>query len=93
MIFILLAYEYNFPLYNVTLAKANSEDLSSIENETFEVYSASLVLNLTENPEKMLSEAHRILKPKGRIGCSVWGERNSTTVMSIFPKILQENNI
>ena len=41
----------------------------------------------------MLSEAYRVLAPRGRIGVSVWGRKEKSDYFSIIVEVLEEKNI
>lgn len=45
----------------------------SFQNEEFDVYLANLSLMIVSNKRAMLAEAHRVLKPKGKLCLSVIG--------------------
>lgn len=75
------------------MGKANSEELVEFEDASFDVYSASLVLHLTLDHQKMLKEAHRVLKVGGRVGCSVWGRQENTSVFTILNEVLDQNGV
>lgn len=51
------------------------EDLSQFPDNHFDIYLSNLCLQLVKNQEKALAEAFRVLTPGGRIGFSVWSER------------------
>jgi ubiquinone/menaquinone biosynthesis C-methylase UbiE len=56
----------------------NSEQLPYGDGE-FDRYVANLSLHIVENPDKMLSEAYRVLKDDGIAAFSVWADRSVNT--------------
>ena len=50
----------------VKLINMNAEKLS-FPNNTFDIIVLNLILSVAENPQKVMSEAQRVLKPDGRI--------------------------
>lgn len=61
----------------VAFKEANGEQLP-FENETFDRVIANYVLHLTETPVKMLQEVHRVMKPGGVAGFSMWGRAENS---------------
>lgn len=51
---------------NITLERMNAESLS-FPDQTFDYIVMSHVISVIDNPEKMLEESYRVLKPNGRI--------------------------
>ena len=51
---------------------------SGLENESVDYTFLFNILYTTENPEKLLKEAHRILKPNGRLGIIHWNYDSTT---------------
>jgi phosphatidylethanolamine/phosphatidyl-N-methylethanolamine N-methyltransferase len=51
---------------NIQVAKMNAEELS-FPDETFDYIILSHVIAVVENPEKVLEEAYRVLKPHGKV--------------------------
>jgi ubiquinone/menaquinone biosynthesis C-methylase UbiE len=66
------------------LKNLNCENLLGILDESQDVYFASSVLHIVENPEKMISEAYRILKKGGKAGFSVWGDPEKSSFFTII---------
>ena len=58
----------------VTVESADSEQLPYSDG-MFDRYIANLVLMIVETPEKMLSEAFRVLQPGGIAMLTVWGRK------------------
>lgn len=58
----------NVPLDNVTLCRMNALDIP-IKDNSVDCVIANSVLHLISNPEKVISEIYRVLKPKGRFVC------------------------
>ena len=71
----------------------DAENIMSIKEETVDAYVASLVLHLTPNPEKLLQEAHRILKKGGVIGFTVLGKVEDSIFFNIGLNALKKNGI
>jgi len=60
----------------------NAEDLQYADN-TFDYYISSLCLMIVAHPEKMLSEAYRVLKPGGKAAISIWGPKDMSSWWNI----------
>ena len=60
------------------------ENLSSIPDESIDVYLSSLCLHLTPDPNKALQEALRVLKKGGRLGFSVLGSLERCSMFTLF---------
>jgi len=41
----------------------------------------------------MLSEAFRVLQPKGVVGFSVWGEKEASTYFGLVPSVVASLNL
>lgn len=76
-----------------TFINEDAENLLSMKDDTFDVYIGSLVLHLTPNPEKLLQEAHRILKKGGVIGFTVLGKVEDSVFFNIGLNALKKNGI
>jgi len=59
---------------NVDFARLGAERLA-VADGSFDVVLCSLGLMYVPEPEQVLSEARRVLRPGGRLVLSVWGER------------------
>ncbi|EQC42077.1 hypothetical protein SDRG_00919 [Saprolegnia diclina VS20] len=57
----------------IDVALANAQELRGLENGAFDRYIASLVLQLTPDPNAMLQEAARVLAEDGIAGFVIWG--------------------
>jgi len=77
---------------SVNFLVANAESLP-FEDNHFDKYFASLALNLVPNPEKMLSEAYRVLKKGGAAAFSIWGRSDHSVYPHIVPKVFAEFGI
>ena len=53
-------------LENVFLSNQNAEN-TNFKNDFFDVVIISHVLSVTENPEELLKESYRVLKPNGKL--------------------------
>ncbi|OQS00776.1 hypothetical protein ACHHYP_02693 [Achlya hypogyna] len=79
----------------VDVALANAQDLQGIADASFDRYIASLVLQLTPNPDAMLKEAVRVLLPGGLAGFVIWGNPEHSglfTIPAAMEKELQIGN-
>lgn len=77
---------------SVTLLVADNQNLP-FEDESFDVVFAGMNINLVPNPEMMLSEAYRILKPGGRLGVSALGPLDRSFALTVFNEAAKELNI
>ncbi|CAI2376362.1 unnamed protein product [Moneuplotes crassus] len=75
---------------NIYSLRSSNEDLPFKDNQ-FDAYVSTFCLNIVNDPVKMLTEAHRILKPHGKIGVSLWGRRSESPFFVLLPKILKKN--
>ena len=67
----------------ITLQVANNLNLP-FEDSSFDRVMAGMNLNLVPDPEKMLNEIFRVLKPGGRFGVSVWGRADESFALTVF---------
>lgn len=68
----------------------NCENLETISNDSFDTYFSSSTLHLVSNPQKMISEAYRILKKNGKAGFSVWGDSKISKFFTIVPETIKK---
>lgn len=68
---------------SISLQIANNLDLP-FENASFDRVMAGMNLNLVPDPETMLKEMFRVLKPGGRMGISVWGRSEESFALTVF---------
>lgn len=71
---------------NVEFHRMDAETLE-LEEESHDVALCSLGLMYVPDPVGSLKELHRVLKPVGRAGAAVWGERNRCGWAEIFPVV------
>lgn len=69
---------------NCRFERMDAEELA-LENESFDVALCALGLMYAPNPERVVTEMHRVLLPGGRAVCAVWGERARCGWAEIFP--------
>jgi len=58
---------------------------SAFGDNSFDVVLCALGLMYVPDPEKAIRDFHRMLRPKGRAVCAVWGQRNKCGWADIFP--------
>lgn len=83
----------HFPKSNVSFRLLDNENLVGIPNNTFDAVFSNLSLHLVENPEKMLNETFRVLKPGGRAGFSVWGRKENSKFFTIVPNVMEKHGL
>ena len=71
-------------LTNVTFQRMNSEALAC-EDASFDRALCSLGLMYMPNARVAISEMKRVVRPGGRVGALVWGERKNCGWADIFP--------
>ena len=74
----------------VFIQELNAEDLSCYPDECFDVVVGSLVIHLAENPERMLAEVKRVLKPYGRAMFSVLADYQESSFFSVKTDLMRE---
>lgn len=62
-------------------------------DNTFDAYTANLVLQITPNYINTLVESHRTLKPGGKAAFSVWGREENCTFFTFLPDILERYGV
>lgn len=65
--------------------RADAEALRDIQDESVDLVTCALGLMYFPEPEAALREMMRVLRPGGRIVCSVWGARKNCGWADIFP--------
>lgn len=71
------------PSPSVFISEENCEALTSIPDNHFDHIIGNLVIHLTPDPEIMVSEVHRILKPGGTAAFSVLWNFDECTFFSL----------
>ena len=71
-------------LSNVGFARMDAEALD-LPDAGFDVALCALGLMYMPNPEQALREMRRVLRPGGRLGLAVWGERSKCAWSALFP--------
>lgn len=74
---------------NINFLQADNENLPFPDN-SFDRFIANLSLQIVPSPDKMLSEAYRVLSPQGIAGFTVWGKASETNIFNILSKALQQ---
>lgn len=75
-----IARERRIP--NVRFEVMDAEHLK-FPDATFDVVTSRFGFQIFTNPEAVAAEAHRVLKPKGRIGVSVWSTADKATAIHV----------
>ncbi|KAJ2160345.1 2-hexaprenyl-6-methoxy-1,4-benzoquinone methyltransferase [Coemansia sp. RSA 552] len=68
----------------VTFAHGNAEALANVPDASVDIYSISAGMHNLPNPERALSEAHRVLKPGGKFACLEYGHVDTPVWGSII---------
>ena len=82
-----------FPKSKTFFRLLNNENLLGIENDSFDVVFSNLSLQLVVNPEKMLSEAYRVVRKGGKVGFTVWGRKENSNFFTTVPKVLRKHGV
>lgn len=69
----------------------DSEDLQGIPSDSTDLYFGGLFLHLVNSPDKVLSEAFRVLKKGGRLGLSVFGDQDKSLFFTLFDKVVEKH--
>lgn len=69
---------------NCSFERMDAEDLA-LESDNFDIALCALGLMYAPDPERVVTEMHRVLKPGGLAVCAVWGERGKCGWAEIFP--------
>lgn len=69
---------------NVTFERMNSESLDC-DDASFDRAICSLGLMYMPNPSAALQEMKRVVRPGGRVGALIWGERRKCAWSDLFP--------
>lgn len=77
---------------NLFLKEADNENLP-FEESKFDLILSSLSLHLVADPEKMLLEIKRILKPEAYAHFSIWGRPENCLPFTVLPNNLKKANI
>ncbi|MEL7042310.1 MAG: class I SAM-dependent methyltransferase [Pseudomonadota bacterium] len=72
-------------LDQVITMRADAENLSEFEDDSFDLVTCALGLMYCPEPSAALREAFRVLKPGGRAVFAVWGARKNCGWAEIFP--------
>ncbi len=70
---------------NCKFDRMDAEDLSSLPDASFDAALCGLGLMYVPDPVRALREQQRVLKPGGRAGAAVWGQRDRCAWAEIFP--------
>ena len=71
---------------NVKFSRMDAETLD-LPDVSFDVVLCALGLMYMPNPDQALREMRRVLRPGGRLGLAVWGERSACGWSALFPII------
>jgi len=69
---------------NVLFERMEAEQ-STFGDNSFDVVLCALGLMYVPDPERAIRDFHRMLRPRGRAVCAVWGQRNKCGWAEIFP--------
>ena len=73
---------------SIEVIAGNCEDLKGITSESVGVYIGGLFLHLVPNPDAVVKEAYRVLKPGGRVGFSVFGDKQKSLFFTLFDEVV-----
>ena len=76
-------------LSNCSFSRMDAE-APTLPDASFDTVLCALGLMYMPDPEKALREMRRVLRPAGRIGLAVWGERSRCGWSALFPIVAAE---
>ena len=76
----------------VTVELADATQFKYADN-TFDRYVSNMVLHYADDPNGMVNECYRVLKPGGICGFTIWGRRESSPLFTIVPDVLDDLNL
>lgn len=78
------------PMYpgSIQVLQANAEDLK-FPDASFDRYFSNLCLQLVPNPEKMIKESYRVIRPGALAGFSVWGKKENGLLLTLVPQAIE----
>lgn len=76
-------------LDKVTIENADFTKLHYGDN-VFDRYYANMCLHYADDPDLVLKECNRVLKPGGIAGFTIWGRSNDSLLMTIVPDVLDD---
>ncbi len=79
-----LRYARAEQLHQVDVARMDAEQLN-LPDAGFDVALCAFGLMYLPEPERALSELRRVLRPGGRLGLAIWGERACCAWSALFP--------
>ncbi|KAF1335780.1 Alanine--trna ligase, partial [Globisporangium splendens] len=68
---------------DVKIMEANGQDLKDIATASTDRFVSNLCLQLTPDPDAMLRETKRVLKPNGLAGFTIWGRPENSGLFTI----------
>ena len=74
----------------LVIKEQNCEDLSQYPDNFFDVIFGNFVIHLVENPDKMIKEVKRVLKPEGKIMFSVLADYENSSFFFVYQDLLME---
>jgi ubiquinone/menaquinone biosynthesis C-methylase UbiE len=74
---------------NVSFVRMDAEKLQ-LADASFDVVLCALGLMFVPEPAQAVREMRRVLRPGGRIGLAVWGERSQCGWSAVFPIVEEE---
>jgi ubiquinone/menaquinone biosynthesis C-methylase UbiE len=73
----------------LTIEKADFTQFTYLD-ESFDRYYSNLCLCYASDPDAVIAESARILKPGGVAGFTVWGRKKGSNCMTIVPDVLHD---
>jgi SAM-dependent methyltransferase len=78
---------------NIEVVSKDCSDLSFIKSSSIDAYVSGLMFHLAPNPEDLVKEAARVVKPNGKFSFSVFGDKSKSLYFSMFDDLMTREGV